>query len=168
MNNDNDSEYIVRLATRADREPFLNLWLDYLKENADLGSPVLPSRYNMTQYRDLFDSYTVGSLRGTPVIASTSRGGVGVLMAGEPPGGFHLETSRGRLMEVWGVYVVPEHRRRGLAHKMQDHGRRVGIDLGFRGAVSTVADNAAARANALNWGAEIDGSRIYRRFGRGH
>ena len=158
--------YVITAATSKDREPFLQQWLQYLHEAHATGSPVLPNPYNMVQFRSLYDSYTVGSLRGFAIQALDPDSQVmGVVMAGESPGGFHLETNRGKLLEVWGVYVQPQARRQGLAHKMHDYGHKLAIELGFDGVVSQVRFDPAAQANSQSWGNVGEALLIYRKLG---
>jgi GNAT superfamily N-acetyltransferase len=106
----------IRQATLNDRATFLALWKDFLIEHVKLGGHIEICDENLLAYLGLFESYIVGSLFGGTFIAWEGEEPVGILMGGEtPPGGFYTRSTRGKTCTVWGIYVVPEHRRKGIA-----------------------------------------------------
>jgi GNAT superfamily N-acetyltransferase len=157
-------EYTLNHCTLADREEFLLLWLRFaIEAHERLESPVLPSPANMSRWRLLWDSYRSGSLRGVTVCARDPGGHmIGCLMAGEIPDGFSLETTRGKLCEVWGVYTTPDWRLRGVSKSMYRLAVARVKELGFDGAVSLVRFNIPARQNSDSWGASRDAIVVYK------
>jgi GNAT superfamily N-acetyltransferase len=147
----------IRQATLSDRPRFLSLWKDFIIEQAKLGSPLEVCDDNLRTYLGLFESYITGSLFGFTLLATKADETVGVLMIGEtPPNGLHFITRDGTVATLWGVYVQPEHRRKGICWALQDAGRPITLQLGFNTMRSTIlADDPASNANALNWGAKI-------------
>lgn len=148
----------VRLArnTPEDRESFLRLWREFLKEQEEWGGDIPPTRDNLLEYLKLYDSYLQGSLFGFCLLGEESDETMGVLLAGEFPLPFQFQSSLpGRQGQLFGVYVVPEWRRGGVAWALQDRAVEEGLRLGFRRVRSWVLwDYPAGEANALGWGAQ--------------
>lgn len=137
--------------SRASRDQFLELWLEYLKEQHELGSAVLPSYHNALQYGSLLDSYLRGSLFGFGLMGLDPSPCACLLIGESPDNGLSLETTRGRSAILWGVYVLPSHRRRGYARQIQDYGVPLVKELGFKTILSDVLYNEAAEGNAWSW-----------------
>lgn len=147
----------IRTATLADRAVFLSLWKDYMIAQAKAGGPIEVCDENLLAFLGLFESYIGGSLFGATLIAWEDDTAVGLLMGGESPSsGFHLRTTAGKVCTLWGVYVQPEHRRKGIGWALQDLGPKTARKMGFDTMLSSViASDPISSANALNWGAEV-------------
>lgn len=118
------------------------------------GSVILPTEENLREFLGLFESYTVGSLHGFCLLAEPPGApAVGCVLVGEEPGlGLHLKTTIGRLAMLWGVYVEPEWRRRGVAWKLQDDGMIHIQGWGFDTVSSQVLlSSPEAEGNAFSW-----------------
>ena len=147
----------IRQATLADRPAFLTLWKEFLIDHAKQGGVIEVCDENIRAYLGLFESYIAGGLFGGTFIAWEGDEAVGVLMGGEtPPGGFYVRTTRGRTCTVWGTYIVPKHRRKGIAWALQDMARPLARKQGFDTLTSSIiTSDPVSSANALNWGLKI-------------
>ena len=142
----------VRLAKWTDRHTFFQMWRPLLEVQHSLGSIVLPTDHNLREFGQMFESYTVGSLFGLGVVAEVGDKPVGFLLFGEEIGGLNVETSVGRTGIVWGSWVDPAWRRRGISHQMLTFGYGEAHQMGFRCVMSSVLlDSKEANANALNY-----------------
>ena len=150
----------LRLATYQDRPTFLRLWRPFMEEEARHGGQVEATDGNLLEYLRLFDSYTRGSLFGICLLAQgdPNTPPVGCLLGGEaPPGGLNLTLSHGKAATLWGVYVEPQARRKGLAGRLQDRGQLEAGRLGFDVVVSGVhTKNDIGEINAKHWGGGIE------------
>jgi GNAT superfamily N-acetyltransferase len=150
----------LRLAAWQDRGHFLRLWRQFMEEEAMYGSRVEPTDGNLLEYLRLFDSYVRGSLFGFCLLAQGDQDPepVACLLGGEtPPGGLSLTLSHGKAATLWGVYVEPEHRRKGLAGRLQDRAKVEAREMGFKVTVSGVlASNEAGEVNAKHWQGGIE------------
>jgi GNAT superfamily N-acetyltransferase len=147
----------IRQATLKDRPTFLSLWKDLMLEQAKAGSNIKVCDDNILAYLSLFQSYIAGSLFGFTLLAIEDGKPVGIGMGGElPPSGFYLQTTDGRTITTWGVYVLPEYRRRGIAKALQDEAHIQARRLGFDTVISSlVVGDPVSEANALNWGLKV-------------
>ena len=147
----------IRTATLADRPKFLRLWKEYMIEQSKAGGSVLVCDENLIAFLGLFESYIAGSLFGFTLLAWEDDEAVGILLGGESPAsGFHLQTREGKIATLWGIYVSPEHRRKGIGWALQDTARPLGRKLGFDTLLSSIlTEDPVSNANALNWGAKI-------------
>lgn len=156
--------YLVEPVTTHTRADFMRLWAQYLEEIHTQGGLVLPTPENLQVFGDLLSSYVRGNLFGFGLLAHLPEEGrppAGCLLLGENPGaGLPLRTTLGKTATLWGVYVHPTHRRNGVARQLQDYGRPLTKELGFQSVVSDLLDNPVAKANALNWGAQLSGARV--------
>jgi ribosomal protein S18 acetylase RimI-like enzyme len=152
-----DPTYTVRLGkpNQRDREVFIRLWRDYLLEHYALGGDIPVTEVNLLEFLRIYDSYSGGSLWGAALIAELGTEPVGVMLGGEVPGGFNIVSDKpGRLCTLLGVYVVPAHRRRGVAWLLQDFGNAEMLRQGFSRVQSMVLEGyPTGEANALGWGA---------------
>lgn len=122
---------MIRHATLTDRADFLHLWSAHLQEQEKDGAKLLATRSNLYQFLDYFESYIGGSLFGIVCVAEVEGEVVGVVMAGEFAQPNSWDTTFGKLANLWGVYVDPIHRGKGLGVKLFSLCRERGIELGF-------------------------------------
>lgn len=146
----------MRVASLRDLPLWAPLWAEYVTEYYEKGGTVPPSRANLDTFVSLYRSYVEGSLFGFPLLAEVGDSPAGVLLFGESPYGLGLETTRGRTGTLWGTFVKPEYRRRGISHMMQDFGFERARELGFAHCISYVRQGEpAAEANAFQWGGPV-------------
>jgi ribosomal protein S18 acetylase RimI-like enzyme len=123
---------MIRHATMQDRTRFLQLWGAHILEQEKDGSKLLATTANLYKFLDYFESYIQGSLFGIVSIAEVDGESVGVCMAGEFAQEDTWDTTLGKLANLWGVYVEPEHRGKGLGVKLfatvLERGRELGFD----------------------------------------
>lgn len=131
----------LSLATPADIPRLTEATRQYLTEQAKLGGTVLLTPRTLDFYRDLLRSYLMGSLFGTVVIAEDpDRHLAGFALAGEPTSPPSIDTSYGKMLVVWLVWVAPEHRQSGLGLKMLLYGQPYAVSQGFETAVMHVRE----------------------------
>ena len=128
---------------------------DYLHEQREAGSPVLPTQRTFNAYRDMARAYLSGSLFGVLVLAEDEGTPVGFVLAGEnTSGGTRFDTSLGKVAYVWLVWVAPHVRKHGVGLSMLSFGRPRLVELGFNVAAMTVReDNTEGQALTLAFGA---------------
>jgi GNAT superfamily N-acetyltransferase len=146
----------VSKAKLSDRRHFMKLWKALLEEDLALGGDILPSEANLKQMMGLFTAYVNNMIPGVATVAKDGDTIVGVTMCGQsPPQTFWLESPRGESATVWGDYVLPEYRRRGISQKMLSYTREVMVkEMCISYAYSTINRNEAAEKNAERFGAE--------------
>lgn len=136
-----------RKAGPIDRKLFMELWREFQKEEYELGGDILPTQFNAMQALSLFMHYVRHDYRGGVYFAED----VGVTMVGETPsGGFSFETRYPGYATVWGIYIRPEYRKKGISHGLLDYARE-DLSQWFDGYFSTINPSEAAQANALNY-----------------
>jgi len=147
----------IRTATLADRPAFLSLWKDFLIEHAKQGGHIEVCDENVLAFLGLFESYIAGGLFGATLIAWEGDEAVGLMMGGEsPPGGLYIQTTRGRMYNIWGGYVRPEYRRKGISWAMLDLCPAIARKLGFDTMTSLIIPNdRVSSAHTLDWGAKV-------------
>ena len=124
----------IRETTYQDRQDFLRLWAEYLTEQRKQGSFTHDSKRNLMNFRSYFDSYTLGNLHGFTLFwtPAESEAPQGVVMAGEDWGGMsEWDTDREKTAVLWGVYVRPEYRGKGIGLELEFAALPVGLRLGF-------------------------------------
>ena len=138
------------LGTREHRPVFLTLWREYLKEQYDKGGPYLATNDNLLYFLAMYDAYDTGSLFGGTRFIYDSERCIGLLMGGEDyPNGCAIETRWGKVATVWGVYIIPEYRRKGVGLKLILAAQQHAKDLGFDTMVSHITSSMKeAVANA--------------------
>lgn len=123
---------MIRNATMQDRTRFLQLWGAHILEQEKDGSKLLATTANLYKFLDYFESYIQGSLFGAVAIAEVEGKAVGVCMGGEFASPDTWDTTLGKLANVWGVYIEPSHRGKGLGVKLfafiSERGRELGFD----------------------------------------
>lgn len=123
---------MIRHATLQDRTTFLKLWGAHLLEQEKDGSKLLATTSNLYKLLDYFESYVGGSLFGIVSIVEEDGEAIGICMAGEFATDDHWDTTLGKLANLWGVYVEPDHRGNGLGVKLfatvLERGRELGFD----------------------------------------
>jgi GNAT superfamily N-acetyltransferase len=149
---------VIREATRLDRPEFLRLYYDYLLEERKLGSSLPASLHNLTFFRKYFDAYTMGCLFGACLLwfpdeePETPRGLALVGEEWETPG---WETDLGRVCYIWGLYVEPPYRGRGVGLQLGQFGIKRGIEIGFDTVRTAVLySNQHGENAALKFGTE--------------
>lgn len=151
----------IQTLDRSNRPEFAAMWSEFLVEQAQLGSPIEPTFENELVFARLVDSYLRGSLFGFGLMILDPEP-CGCLLIGESPDrGLGLRTTWGRTATLWGVYIRPPYRQRGLAHQMQDLAIIKTRELGFASIVSDILQNDPARENALRFGAVPHATLIY-------
>jgi len=127
-----------RHATLADRPAFLQLWSAYLKEQEEEGSRLLATSDNLYRFLDYFESYIAGSLFGVVFTYTIDEEVVAIDLVGESTDNQGWDTKGGKIAIFWGVYVLPEHRGKGLSLKIFHDGLSCLTDLGFDSIVTYV------------------------------
>ena len=157
----------VRKAEPSERGDFMRLWKQFIIEDLANGGDILPSERNLKQMVALWMLYESKELPGINVAAFDGDQLIGVTMTGQTPSGsFWLESPRGVSVTIWGEYVLPAYRRRGVSHKMLN--LTLEYITKFEGiyfAYTTVQPNVAATSNALRFGATIAGQQVIYEFG---
>ena len=136
--------------TRADRKLFCTLWREFLEEMND--DP--PSDYNIQAAKDLMMFYTRNEVQGIVVFAMEGDTVVGVGMAGlQPPGIWQgFDDGYGLTGTLWGIYIRPEYRRKGMSHALLDWGQTHPKMKGIKGYWASVRNTSeAAMQNALRY-----------------
>lgn len=146
-------DIVVRKAKIDERGPYLRMWKEFLVEDLSLGGDILPNERNLKQMMGLFTAYDSHLIPGVNVSAWRGEDLVGVAMCGQtPPTDFWLESPRGVSATVWGEYVHPDYRRRGISLRMLQYIQDVMVsEMGIDYAYTTVNRNDAAEANAQSW-----------------
>ena len=112
---------LVMHATKEDRDEFLRLWRDYLKEVSDMGGDILPTDRSMLYFGMLFDAYVSGVLRGAVVLlvdVETTRA-YGVVMWGMLTDEPLVDSRFGVTASAFGSYVEPKFRGHGYSADMR-------------------------------------------------
>jgi GNAT superfamily N-acetyltransferase len=140
----------IRPATPLDRDAFIRLWQELLKEREGFGSYIDANARSLQFYLALFDHY-VSRPDGLVLVVGD---GQGVLMWGVVPLPFahHL----GRFMQGWGVYLEPPLRRKGLGRELYRVGLKALHERGFDGLLGTFQPtNRAVVMLAEEFGAKV-------------
>ena len=151
----------LRAATAKDRKTFMTLWRAYQQDQYDSGGDILPNQHNAMEALSLFQGYTNGYLKGVVVLAEDDGEPVGVAMIGEGhSGGGPCFELRGQswFVTVWGDYVVPSHRRRGVSHKMLNYCQEYLHGLGARTYLLSAIPTEEAEKNAEAYGSVKTGT----------
>ena len=142
----------VILGTKDHRAVFLSLWKEFLREQYGKGGPYLPTDHNLLTFLQMYDAYDRGSLFGGCVFAREDDRWVGLLLGGEDyPNGRTPETRWGKVATTWGVYIIPEYRRKGIGLKLTQAAQQYAKDMGFDTMISTIFDSmpeAVANSNS--------------------
>ena len=102
------------------------------------GSPVEPSSRSVAAHTQLFDCYDVGVLFGGALVVCDETIIVGILMWGEQPyPALDIDTNLGRCATLWGIYILPDYRNKGLGDPLMNKMFDDAKDLGFN-TVSTI------------------------------
>ena len=137
------------IATAGQRQDFVNLWGEFLREARKGGSSLHADDYNLKVFRDYFDAYATGELRGLTIFWRPTQDDppAAILLGGEVYGDPVWHDDHTGTATMWGIYVLPEHRKLGLGVKMCEMAIPVLRDLGFSGACTTVrVDNPLGMA----------------------
>jgi hypothetical protein len=119
---------MIREATKEDFPVFLRLWLDFLEEQREYGSEILPTPRTVNFFSCLFVAYTTGARRGVVLLNDDNA----VLMYGEGLSEQPYDTDRDPAAHGWGVFVKPECRGNGLSGEMYDASRATLSGMGFK------------------------------------
>ena len=124
---------MIRIAKLSDRPHFLRLWSRQLEEQEKEGSHLRSDMQNLYRCLDLFEAYTLGNDLGFCLLAQPddAKEPIGAVMAGELLVPYPFKTDLGKLATLWGVYVDPPFRGRGLGVKLFQEALEVGLKLGF-------------------------------------
>jgi GNAT superfamily N-acetyltransferase len=122
----------IRLATYDDLPHFRRLWRQFLGDIHLHYGGLEPCTQNLWFFKDLFTSYTRGSLFGVCVLWEDEEGVPrGITLLGEDTVPSPFKTSFGRVAHLRGVYIEPEHRKQHLAHEILRFAEPHLIELGF-------------------------------------
>ncbi len=125
---------MVKECTLADRGHFSSLYLEFLKDQAEQGSHLLPTLHNLSIFRGLFESYINGTLFGLCLLwwPEGDPAPTGVLLAGEDRSPSEWDTDLGKTANFWGVYVQPSHRGQGITMKLMQRSLEMGQEMGIQ------------------------------------
>ena len=129
-----NSGHNIREAVYEDRAIFLRLWASYLSDQHKNGSMTLDTNRNLINFRSYFDAYTLGDLDGFILLWTPpeSEDPQGVVMAGEDTGGSKWwDVAHEKTAILWGVYVDPEYRGKGIGLQLEFAALPVGLRIGF-------------------------------------
>lgn len=124
---------LVREATLSDRSHFCSIYMEFLKDQHEGGSHLLPTLHNLFLFRELFESYVSGSLYGLCIFwwPQEDDSPSGVVLAGEDQFPSDWDTDLGKTANLWGVYVQPTHRGQGITMKLFQRSLEIGRDMGI-------------------------------------
>ena len=122
----------MRLATPKDKATFVHLWAEYLKEAHDRWNGLPATASNLLSFNDLFMAYTRGHTPGLCVLWEVGGKVEGVLLAGENPDLCSFNGTEDRVVQVWGVYITPEHRREGAGAGLEAWAEPYLLEMGFQ------------------------------------
>ncbi len=149
------SDLGIRHARPDEAGVFRLLWKEYLVEMLSHGGDVAASESNLDFFESLFTVYTTQSAKGIVLFAD----GKGVLMWGECPGG--LETVRAPHAMAWGTYILPQHRRQGVARVLRQLALNRMREMGFRSLLGTIyTRNFAGHVSGVSFGFRPYGSSV--------
>jgi hypothetical protein len=138
-----------RLATLEDLPLFRSLWMDFLKEQHELGHHIKPTDANLAVFERLYRRY-IDPNSGFPGVALFIDD-TAVFMAGAV--GEVFESELGVTAVGHGTYVVPPARRLGLATAIRKAGFDLLTEIGFESATgASVEGNVASEAAAEKLG----------------
>lgn len=128
----------------------MRLFQEYLIEERKQGSHLVDSTHNLNYFRKYFDAYVIGSLFGScllwfPEGDTTPRGMALVGEQWEPAG---WESDLGRSCVIWGLYVEPAYRGKGISLQLGEFGIQRGIEIGFDTVTTSVLDDNTNGENA--------------------
>lgn len=110
---------MIRRATMEDRPHFLRLWASFLEDQRKLGSHMLPSRNNLYRSLDSFEAWIRGDRYGICLFwEPEGEDPVGIIMGGSDPVPSVWETDMGEVPALWGLYLEPSYRGKGIGAKL--------------------------------------------------
>lgn len=115
---------------------FRTLWQGFMEQQHEEGSLQLPNEYNLDLYTNLFKAYLSGEATGLVLFVTDGTKDVGVYMDGVIVGGFEL--SIGTYTMMWGTYLEPEYRGRGITHQIGDAAMKWTLEKGFTGGITGI------------------------------
>lgn len=112
---------VVRLAEMSDRGRLQGLMREFLVENAQNGSDILPTERSLAFLDEMVFAYIDTRLLGAVTVATVDDVLVGFVLAGETPSrGLPYDSALGKVAFGWGSWVHPAARRMGLARRMRE------------------------------------------------
>lgn len=142
---------MIRQATLDDRPEFLRLWQAYLTTQRKEGNYLWDNLHNLHLFLGFFEAYVQGSLKGCVVLCQPEEVDhpVGVAMGGQTVDRPEWETDLGETAILWGLYVEPEYRGRGISAKLFQRAREYGLSVGIQTIETVILDvNAPGKAAA--------------------
>lgn len=144
----------VRLAKPRDIGLFKKLWRLYLEEQTENGSLLLPVEENVDVFANIFRMYIDPTIpedaQKDGVVLFISD--VAFIMWGDS--GDMVKTKLGRTAYLWGVYVKPEYRRKGLSEMLHKEAMKHLLSMGFESLYGTVLSQNETGFKALERGTE--------------
>jgi len=127
----------TRVGGPGDRNLFIELWGEFLREHHKHGNFVEPTVHSMDYYNMLFEKYTSGEAEGVVVFAVP---GHAVCMWGDVGVNGMYDHTEGRVAHSLGSYVRPEYRSRhhNIPYAMWKRACKVLKKRGFNTVISSV------------------------------
>ena len=126
----------VRRAMLQDEASFRVLWQRFAMQQFDEGSLILPTHYNLNIHTALFRSYVSNPATGLVLLVTDGAKDVGLHMEGVIQGGFEL--SIGPYTMLWGDYLDPEYRGKGISHLIYEAAMKWTYEHGFTGGITGI------------------------------
>jgi len=107
-----------------------------MEQQAKEGSLILPNDKNLQLFTELFKLYVTGKLVGLVLLISDDGRDVGIQMDGVPPAA--PELTIGKYTMLWGTYLEPEYRGKGITHEIYKVAMEWTHKNGFTGGISGI------------------------------
>jgi len=107
-----------------------------MEQQAKEGSLILPNDKNLQLFTELFKLYVTGKLVGLVLLISDDSKDIGIHMDGVPPSA--PELTIGKYTMLWGDYLEPEYRGKGITHELYKVAMEWTYENGFTGGISGI------------------------------
>jgi len=150
-------------AVYEDRPKFLDIWMEFMREELKAGSHIHATTKNLINYANYFDAYTNGQMFGACLFWMEQPWDTpqAVVMAGEDFKTEGWDTDRPSQATLWGAYVRPEFRGRNIGKEVKCNVYLELLKLGFSHVETRVrVNNKVGHRTALTLGLELE-SHLY-------
>ena len=150
---------VIIKANYEDRPKFLEIWMEFMKEERKGGSYIHTTTKNLLNYVGYFDAYTMGQMFGACLFWMPQPGDTpkGVIMVGEGIKIGEWDTDRPECAILWGVYVYPEFRGSNIGLELEQAACPEALKLGFHHVETTVRlANKGGERVALAFGTKAE------------